>query len=704
MKISFLSGCVLILWTVSFSQSAYVRCIQECILAGGDSASCAYEACNPADTIKDVVVGQGNPLYLPSYELKGPAPVIDGSLLSRDGDPSSSDAMDEWKEACSRTLMLDDSTLVQLFLVNSPDTLYVGMTYQDIDNSNGCGTRLLFDQGNNVPPSQYHGSTDMHLSAPNGIANEQGCAIYKAGGGVSLHDLCWNGTIWIDDADGQINFKGANYFYNTSSKIHHYEYAIPLHNGKAFDAANSDLNVHYNDAIGFYLEVVKMGANAGTYHWIETNGNALRADAFPLWAKIQLSVPRDYFTFYTGRGPNPPPTIDGTIQEAAWNGAYQRELLLSNYHYGTVRSKIWCLEDSAQNSIYIGVRIYDKTHNPQDNCRIYFEEDGTNTTNPTRNYILDNNAENAQAVTNGNVSSDLYWNLSSGVWASDPVANANQTSKAGQTASYADYEFKVMRSGGANNIDIPRGGLLGFLVRYHDADRADQDRSNFLWEFTTNNDAQLLDYQSHPYVYITTGWANLQLGGPYIQVVSPTTIENVSGIVPVEVSSGKDSLKSVVCFLSTDTLTRTTLVYQGNGTWKGSITIPGGSTGVNPMLVVRAVATNDVAYERIVNKVDTVGVISSLPSISPEALKASLVGQSGKGINFLVNLSKPGSFDLGVYAVDGSRVWAYHSGNAAAGLHRISWGAGSISVCNGTYFMKLCSGNQKFSGKFTALR
>ena len=50
---------------------------------------------------------------------------------------------------------------------------------------------------------------------------------------------------------------------------------------------------------------------------------------------------------------------------------------------------------------------------------------------------------------------------------------------------------RILRSGGAQDMDIPKRGLLGFLPRYYDGNRADS-LANFYWEYTTNNDAQLL--------------------------------------------------------------------------------------------------------------------------------------------------------------------------------------------------------------------
>jgi hypothetical protein len=699
--------CVLFpLYAVSFSQTAYDKCVQECMKAGGSLATCSNEDCNPADTQTTIVTGTGNPLFLPSYQLKGTAPDIDGSLLSSDGNPSTSESMDEWKEACSRTLILSDSThtQIQLFLENSPDTLYIGMTYQDADNSNGCGVRLLFDQGNNVPPSLYHGSTDMNLTAPNGICNEKGCSINKAGGSVVLHEQCWNGSAWRNNGDGQINFRGASYFFNSGNKIHHYEFAIPLHSPKANDSANSYLNVHPDDAIGFYIEVTKMAAEAGVYNWIETNGRPNRIDTFPLWAKIQLSVPRDFFTFYTGRGTNPAPTIDGSIQEPVWNSAYQRELLLSNFHYNAIRSRIWCLEDSAQNNLYIGARIYGKTQNAQNYCQIYFEEDGTDPTSMTRNYLLDNNAEKSVMITSGGVFSDRYWNTGSGSWDTVLAASGAQSAGASRGTDYTDYEFKVARSAGAYNLNVPKGSLLGFLVRFHDADKTDSTRTDFYWEYTTNNDAQLLDYQSHPYVYISTGWTNLQLGGPSVQVVKPVSGDSIYGIVPVEIRSGQDSLKSAECFLSSDTTHRVALVYQGNGIWTGSIDASGLPAGQEVMLIVRVVTAAGITYERIVNKVNEISVLPLSPGQTRHPFGAQVYTQSKQRPLVFVNLEKPGTFELVIYAINGKKIWSDRVINAVAGSYRISVAPYSPCMKNGTYLLMLNQGGTRGAYKFSVVK
>jgi len=581
----------------AFSQTVYDKCVEECMKMTAESLNCYYDACNPADTQRIVTEGQGNPLQLFSYQLVGPAPVINGSLMSRNLNPNITDDKGEWKSACSRTLMLNDSGVVQLFLVNTADTLYVGITYEHGNNSDGSGVLLYFDEGAGSPPAALDGPGDMKLFSPNGLSNEQACAVSKSGGGILVRDMSWNGSAWANDSDGALDFRAARAYFASDLKVHHTEMAIPLNNGKTDNGGNSDLNVSPDDAIGFFLQVVKMGAGAGTFSWIETNNNVTRPDTFPYWGKIQLNVKREFFTFYTGGGSTP--VLDGSIQEAAWKGAYERDLSLSNFHYGDLPAHIWCMEDSAQDYIYVGVRVFDHQQNPGDYCQVYFEETGENTTDSVRDYDLDGNAENSLRITLDSTFTDLYWNTDQGQWVADPEAADQQAARGAGHAGYEDFEFKVARSGGAYDIDIPKNGLMGFMLRYHDADRTAAERGEFYWEFTTNNDAQLLDQQTKPYVYIATGWANLQLGGPSIEIIAPTDSQILIGSVPVECLVKNGTPSQVLCFLSTDSTLKSTLASQGGGSWKGTVNVSNAPSGA-AYLVVRVVTADSRVYERVV--------------------------------------------------------------------------------------------------------
>jgi hypothetical protein len=497
--------------------------------------------------------GQGSPLQLMSFELTGAPPVIDGSLMSRDGDPSSSDAMDEWKGACSRTLFLNDGGIVQIFLVNSPETLYLGMTYEHGNNGDGSGITLYFDEGDST--ATFDGAADFTLTNTAGRANEQSCNIRKSGSSEVIQDRCWNGAAWVNDGDGQVDFQVARYYFSSGTKVHHYELAIPLNNAKNDAAQNSDLDVAGGQEIGFFFTVRKEGAGAGTFYWAETGGDSLVPSRAPTWGEIKLSVPRDYFTFYTSPALKGPPVIDGAIQESAWTASL-RQIILSNYHYTSLACDIWCLEEPNSGYIYLGLRVYDLTHNTGDYCQVYLEEKGENTTDSVRDYDLDNGAEQALRASAGAAAVDLAWNVGSGAWTTDTEVADSQKTAGGNSTYYTDYEFRLLRQGGAQDVDIPSRGLLGFLIRYHDADQVG-DSTDYYWEYTTNNQGQLLDQNANPDVWLATGWANLQLGVPAFTVTAPLNSQLVSGLVAVRAVVGGDPVFSAF----TDTLAQENVLY-----------------------------------------------------------------------------------------------------------------------------------------------
>ncbi len=82
----------------------------------------------------------------------------------------------------------------------------------------------------------------------------------------------------------------------------------------------------------------------------------------------------------------------------------------------TSRSKIWCLEDSAQNNIYVGLRVWNASRNPGDYCQIYLEGNGADAMSPVRNYILDDNSESSLRVTDANAFTHYYWSASNTGW------------------------------------------------------------------------------------------------------------------------------------------------------------------------------------------------------------------------------------------------------------------------------------------------
>jgi hypothetical protein len=650
--------------------------------------------------------GQGNPLQLFSFELIGDPPVIDGSLMSRDGDPSSSEAMDEWKSASSRTLVLSDGGLAQLFLVNSPDTLYIGFTYEHGNNSDGSGVMLYFDEGSSYPPTAFDGGGDFACTAWLGLNNEQSCVIYKSGSSNIVEDRCWNGTVWVNDGDGEIDFRGARNFFSADVKVHHYEFAIPLNNDKTDDSLNSDLDVMDGQEIGFFLNVVKMGSGAGIFHWKETSSDSTHPDYEPYWAEIQLGVKREYFTFYAGYAANGAPVIDGAIDEDAWDGAYKRQIMLSNYHYSAFPTTVWCLEEPDSGYIYIGVRVYDTLHNSSDYCQIYFEETGENTTDSLRDFDLDGDAENSLMVSSAGPFQDMYWDVTSGDWLPDNEAPDSQSGTAADYPGYTDYEFRILRQAGTEDVDIPAEGLLGFLIRYHDADMGG-DSAEMFWEYTTNNNGQLLDKNSTPDVHLATGWSNLQLGAPNLEITSPADNQTCYDSVPLRIAIEGDSILSAQFFTVGDTANKTSLVDSGGGVWNGTWDLTGHPVGTDT-LVIRIVTSDGFTLERLV-----------VVDIQKPPLSTEVGGKNTPAVLSLeqnhpnpfntatrIKFSLPASektvvgnsnrIILGIYTVNGRRVRRLAAGSFSPGSYSVTFDGLSDTgsrLHSGTYICRIyCNG------------
>jgi hypothetical protein len=619
--------------------------------------------------------------------------------MSRDGDPTFSDALGEWEAASSRTLLLSDSGLAQLFLINSPDTLYLGVTYEHGNNGDGCGVVIYFDEGSSSPPADLDGGTDFTLYSANDLCNEQAGSVLKFGGSNLNSDKCWNGSTWADDGDGEIDFRAARHFFNSDNKVHHYEFAIPLNNSKTDDSLNSDLDVLDTAAVGFYLEVIKTGTGAGTFHWIETNGDNAHPYTFPHWGKIQLSVKRSFFTFYTGRSTGPLPTIDGIIQEPVWNGAYQRNLVLSNYHYGTFDATVWGLEDPAGDQIYVGVRVFDPTFDSSDYCQIYLEEAGENTTDSIRDYDLDDNAENSLRITGDGQFSDYFWDINAGQWVPDTEEPDLQTAAAQAGSGYTDFEFMFLRSGGSQDIDIPERGLLGFLIQYHDNDRTGE-HADFYWEYTTNNNAQLLSQHRHPFYYLSTGWNNLQLSGPYIEIVTPAANDTLMNSVDIEILVGNDSQWTVEYFPASDPSNKTSLTDMGGGVWTATLDLTNYPLG-NETLVIRVISPDGSIYERLVN-VTIADSSLGLPPFSSSGPKQLSIAGMRPGASLVIGLEKISDVTLQLRNLSGQTLWSRRFEQLIPGYHHIAWPP--LRLQNGVYFLSLTRGQHQIVRRFAIVR
>jgi len=447
--------------------------------------------------------GTGNALQLFSYRISGPKPVIDGSILSRDGDPGNPDTPGEWQEAYTRKINISDSTEAFLFLMNDPESLYVAVIYYHGNNAAASGINLYFDEG---------ATGGEHDGVLTGGRNEDA---YQSGLHGTWQDLSWDGSAWSADGDGQQDFRTAAQFFNTSLKAHHYEFAIPLKSGKQDDANNSDLNIALTDELGFYLEVTKGGSNAGTFHWVETNGKNTAPETGVGWADLRLNVPRTCFTLFSTVVEAPDPIIDGDLSDKVWSTSYTRNMIFTNFKGDTISAVFKSVQNPLTHFVYVGMQINDPNFDEKNQLQLYFEEDGNNISSSARNYILDPGQEDAIS-TNGMTFEDMYWNKS---WEKDTEATDSHDVKGKHNGRFMIYEFKVpfVDTTPGQDISLPPSGAPGFFIRYHDASRV-LGSQDFYWEFTSNTDNVLVDPGGE--TFLAAGWLNLQMGVAYKDVVN----------------------------------------------------------------------------------------------------------------------------------------------------------------------------------------
>jgi hypothetical protein len=173
----------------------------------------------------------------------------------------------------------------------------------------------------------------------------------------------------------------------------------------------------------------------------------------------------------------------------------------------------------------------------------------------------------------------------------------------------------------------------------------------------------------------------------------------MTGVVPIQVSSGDDSLTSVIAFLSSDTSTKVTLTYQGGGVWSGSIDASSAPAGT--ALVIRAVSVSGFTTERITYKEAPPGAIATPMAGSRLASPVFAVRRSNTGLDFTVRLNTPGSVDLEVCTLDGRRVWSSRMDRAAAGQYRAHLNTEKKSVPRGTYLVRVKAPKRTVSRKIT---
>ncbi len=543
--------------------------------------------------------GTGNALQLYSYRLSSPAnkPVINGTILSKTvGSTIGTESPDEWKDAYTRAITLNDNTTATIFLVNDDDSLYVALLRPDNNNGDGIGTFLYFDQGIGGAGS-HDGLLTGNAST---VRNEAGYGIIRQAGSFINQDLSWTGTAWSADADGATDFNGAASILGSATKVEAFEFAIPLHNSKGFSSGNADLQVtSLQQELGLYIRVSRGGADCDSCYWNQTNGNSGEAQTGVGWADVQLNVSRNFTTFYSTFAKNGNPTVDGSITEDAWRGSYRRDIYLTNFNGKVLPTTVYCVQSHIDKTIFLGLKVRDTLSNASDSLQVYYEEkSGDNTT--ARDYLLETGAEDAVSA-KGATARDLQWNGTA--WVADVEAADTHQASGTFAASMHQYEMRIPYQGGAQDIGVTDNGLPGFLIRYHDADQP-VGSQDFYWEYTVNSDAVRVNQQATPAIFVTSGWANFQLGAPYTQLVFPLDSAAVEGAVNLrlyaEDEDGVTGVDSVKYFRASDTTSKTKLTKIANtGEWSGAWNVGNLTNGLDT-LIFRTFDNDGVFVDRLV--------------------------------------------------------------------------------------------------------
>ncbi|MFH0919166.1 MAG: hypothetical protein V1913_02295 [Fibrobacterota bacterium] len=480
--------------------------------------------------------GTGNLQQFYSYYTATP-PVVNGCVTDKttlegtQGAYHAADA-DEWKDAYVRHMKIangsGDTIDASWFFMNDSHYLYVGFVANSNNVGNNMNINLVFDQGIGG------GSHNDALEGGSVGANNGEFRAYCAPTMLNIEEYSFNGTTWEQQNNGSEVFLGLG--TNVGISLLQSEWKIPLDTGLTVNDGHSYLNVGPYDELG--LNFVYTTQSNGTFYWSGTNNSLTNPSLGNGWIDLRLGVKRDYVTFYATYDAHGVPTVDGNITggttpDDGWRGCYVRNLMLTNFAGKTLNAALYCVDDVSAQDLYVGLKIYDDDNDAADTCVIYQEQDDALTTG--RNYLLDNGKENALiANTTAYIGSrDRFWSGgATGSWAVDGNSANQSAAGAWRTTNY-EYEFQVNRSPATDDIIMNDGSLMGFHIRYHDA----QDGTDYFWELSPNADRIQVDWTNN--IYVATGWPDMQLGAPYFQVVYPEDNSYLEGVANVRIFAQK---------------------------------------------------------------------------------------------------------------------------------------------------------------------
>jgi len=645
--------------------------------------------------------GTGAALQLYSAWTDSP-PKINGNLTDATNNAGSAVTgtdPDEWDDAyCRKITITNGSTTSEayIFLMNDANYLYIGIAYEDGNASNGDFVTLYFDGDN---------------SGTLGTTNENCVRVERQSSEPddnTTYDRYWNGTAWVDDSIS--NFTDAEGFQDRPSggNYYNYEFKIPL----ADDANNQDLpdvnggnGTDAGDEVGFFFEMHD-GGGTGTWYWQETNMISTNPATSPGWADIRLGKPKSFMKFYATPDINGTPNIDGSICEDAWRGCWQRDVVLTDFSGNTLNGKFYFVQDADSDRIYFAAKIYDTTQDSSDFLQIYQEQKNPSSAPETgRDYELDDGQENALLLTGGNALNDLYWsNGAPGKWAEDTDGGGGNSGSANYSTDHWEFELAIEDyDNGANTEDLDRlsdRALIGFQVKYVDITSG----NTYWWQYSTNCDYELVDETDQRNMAV--GWAYLQLGAPYLQIVHPDDGTQVEGTYPIDVfaKSGTGVLISSVAYQVEGDTAWTQMEKVGSTTtfsywWSADWNTTGKADGTYE-LRVRAVDENGLDAVQIISvDINNSGTSGSLPTVDITAPSAGSTVYGITTITFTVTLGSGGTSitdtEISIDGEDYINVDNSPPSGGGTGSHSIT----TTDLSNGSHIVRIRA-EQDNSGRY----
>ncbi|MBM4248910.1 MAG: hypothetical protein FJ149_05665 [Euryarchaeota archaeon] len=492
----------------------------------------------------DPLADPANPRQLYSY-FNGDA----GTDISLDGQISrGTSSTTEWDRSFVRNITLSDfgspasTRFCYLFLMNDDDYLYAGLVYPSSSSSANDYVTLYFDEGEGATAG-YDGPHDDLLTG----GNEN---FVKLGGSTSLSRRYWDGYYnaaaggWTNDGGDGSTDKGSldNFDFAVSVEGSYYnrEVRIPL-DPKDDSVSESDLNVIGTDEIGLFIEVY-FHNEGKSYYWDMTSGSPTNVSSY---ADLQLGMPAKDRTFYATYARSGAPVVDGDITgDFSWADCYSRDISLCNFQGDSIPATVFIMQDTSSYDLHFGLVVRDAVPAAGDAMRIYFEQGGSG--DGSRNGVLDGSMPNFEQYcelsaggthTDGRVDTTTdpaTWKSDSGTDDVDGKGDASYINEPGTQNDRYEFELLVPYNPLSPSLvdadyDLALGGaaLPGMLLRYYDADRPAGKRE-FWWDRTVNLD-QVKTRENAGGVFVAPAWILLQMGAPWMKLVSPVDGSTVKG-------------------------------------------------------------------------------------------------------------------------------------------------------------------------------